>query len=56
MCIYTVKKKKKKKKKHSSRGVRNSTECPKTGVSVVKDTAKTDKDIFLSVYMHIFEI
>ena len=44
MCIYTVKKQKLFKKRHSSRGVCDTTECPKTGVSVVKDTAKTNKD------------
>ena len=41
MCIYIVKNKIKKK---SSRGVRDSTERPKIGVSGVKDTTKTNKD------------
>ena len=35
MCIYTV--------KNFSRGVSDSTERPKLGVSGVKDTAKTNK-------------
>ena len=41
MCIYTVKKQK---LKNSSRGMRDSTERPKIGVSGVKDTAKSNKD------------
>ena len=43
MCIYTIKKQKIK-KNSPSRGVRDSTERPKIGVSGVKDTAKTNKD------------
>ena len=48
MCIYTVKKQKLRglcyTKKSSTRGLRDSTERPKIGVSGVKDTAKTNKD------------
>ena len=50
MCIYTVKSKNLKK---SSRGVRDSTECPKIGVSGVKDTAKTNKDWGMSCYIQV---
>ena len=42
MCIYTLKMQKLKKKKNSSRGVRDSTERLKIGVSGIKDTAKTN--------------
>ena len=41
MCIYAVKKPKLKKK--ILKGVRDSPNVPKLGVSGVKDTAKTNK-------------
>ena len=50
MCIYTVKMQK---FKNSSRGVRDSTERPKIGVSGVKDTAKTNKDLGMSCYIQV---
>ena len=54
MCIYTVEKQKlKNNKKKSSRGVRDSTERPKIGVSGVKDTAKSNKDLDMSCYIQV---
>ena len=55
MCIYTVKKQKLKKQlKNPSRGgVCDSTESPKFGVSGVKDTAKTNKDLGMSCYIQV---
>ena len=53
MCIYTVKKQKKNKNKKFFKGVRDTTECPKLGVSSVKDTAKTNKDLDMSCYIQV---
>ena len=39
--------------KNSERVVRDSTERPKLGVSGVKDTAKTNKDISMSCYIQV---
>ena len=47
MCIYTVKKEKLK-KKNSSRGWATPPNIPKLGVSGVKDTTKTNKDLGVS--------
>ena len=46
MCIYTVKKQKL--KKNSQRGCATPPNVPKLGVSGVKDTAKTNKDLGMS--------
>ena len=51
MCIYTFKKQTFLNK--SSRGARDSTERPKLGISGVKDTAKTNKDLGMSCYIQI---
>ena len=49
MCIYTLKKENLTK---ILRGVRDSTERLKLGVSGVKDTAKTNNDLGMSCYIH----
>ena len=51
MCIYTDKKQKFKKK--SSRGCAILPNIPKLGVSGVKDTAQTNKDLGMSCYIQI---
>ena len=52
MCIYTVKKKIK--EKISSRGgCATPPNVPKLGVSGVKDTAKTNKDLGMSCYIQV---
>ena len=55
MCIYTVKKQKLKKiiKKIPQRGCATPPNVPKLGVSGVKDTAKTNKDLFMSCYIQV---
>ena len=53
MCIYTVKKQKLKKKDFLKGGVHASTERPKLGVSGLKDTAKTNKDLGMSCYIQV---
>ena len=46
MCIYTVKKQKlKKNKRFLKGGCTTPPNVPKLGVSCVKDTAKTNKDL-----------
>ena len=52
MCIYTVKNNKKfKLKKSSNPGCATPLNVPKLGVSGVKDTAKTYKDLAMSCYI-----
>ena len=51
MCIYTVKKTKQ--KKIPQRGCATPLNVPKLGVSVVKDTAKTYKDLGMSCYIQV---
>ena len=53
MCPYTVQKQRLKKILNSSRGMRDSTERPKLGVSGAKDTAKTNKDLSMSYYIQV---
>ena len=52
MCIYTLKKENLTK---ILRGVRDSTERLKLGVSGVMDTAKTNNDLGMSCYIHYRE-
>ena len=52
MCIYTVKKQKKK-KKIPQRGCATPPNVPKLGVSGIKDTAKTNKDLDMSCYIQL---
>ena len=51
MCIYKVKKQKC--LKNSSKGVRDSTKRLKLGVSGIKDTAKTVKDLGMLCYIQV---
>ena len=54
MCIYTVKKAKIKQKiTNSSRGCVTPPNVPKLGVSGVKDTAETNKDLDMSCYKEV---
>ena len=52
MCIYTLKKQELK-KKILKWGCANPPNVPKLGVSGVKDTAKTNKDLCMSCYLHV---
>ena len=49
MGIYTVKKQ----TKNFLKGVHDSTERPKFGVTGVEDTAKTNKDLGMSCYIQV---
>ena len=51
MCTCTLKKQKLKKK--SSRGCATPPNVPKLGVSGVKDTAKTNKNLGMSRYIQV---
>ena len=53
MCIKLCTLKKKKKIKQSSKGCATPRNVPKLGVSGVKDTAKTNKDIGMSYYIQV---
>ena len=53
MHIHTQKAKIKKKLKNFSRGCTTPPKVPKLGVSGVKDTAKTIKDLSLSCYIQV---
>ena len=53
MCIYTVKNKILKNIKKSSRGCATPPNVPKLGVSRVKDTAKTNKDLGMACYIQV---
>ena len=53
MCIYTVKRQKRKKKKNSQGGCATPPNVPKLGVSGLKDTAKTIKDLGMSYYTQV---
>ena len=48
MCIYTVK------KKNPQGGCATPPNVPKLSVPGVKDTAKTNKDLGISCYIHLF--
>ena len=54
MCIYTVKSKNEKKnEKIPQGGCATPLNVPKLGVSRVKDTAKTNKNLGMSCYIQI---
>ena len=53
MYIYTVKKQKIKNRKNSQGGCATPPNVPKLGVSGVKDTAKTYRDLGMSCYVQV---
>ena len=53
MCIYTLKNNLNKNKKIQQGGCATPPNVPKLGVSDVKDTAKTNKDLGISCYIQI---
>ena len=53
MCICTLKKQNLNKKKNPQGGCATPPNVPKLGVSGVKDTPKTNKDLGMSRYIHV---